>query len=317
MNWVRWLWLCCFGASALWGHAAPAQHSKLKVLTSILPIYCFTANVAGDLAEVSNLLPPGVGPHDYQLSPKDRRKLSEADLIVLNGLQLEAWVYPLLRSDSSLRSKTVTEAAADLGVNLIYGTAPLDGGTDPAATPSPVASSGGAEDRRRPNPHVWLDPRLACQAVTNILRALQKADPARAAGYASNAARYAIRLQQLDEEIGRTLEAVQGRSIITQHDAFAYFARRYALPIAGVIELVPEVQPSPKYLAALCRVARERKVKAIFTEPQFSPNLARQLGRDLGVAVASLDTLESGPLNPTAYETGMRQNVRVLQKYLE
>jgi ABC-type Zn uptake system ZnuABC Zn-binding protein ZnuA len=121
----------------------------------------------------------------------------------------------------------------------------------------------------------------------------------------------------LDQEIRAVLGAVPGRSIITQHDAFSYFARRYGLHIAGVLESVPEVEPSPRYLAALSRVARERKVRAIFTEPQFSPNLARQLGRDLGVPVASLDTLEAGPLKPGAYEAGMRQNIRVLQKYLE
>src|SRR5262249_45637990 len=159
-------------------------------LTTILPIYCFTANVAGDLAEVSNLLPPGVGPHDYQLSPKDRRKLSEADLIVRNGLQLEAWLDPLLRSDSRLRSKTVAEAAAGLEATLIYGSTPLAVESVPSAAHPPAASVGGAEPSRRPNPHVWLDPRLACQAVSNILQALQKADPAQAAGYARNAARY-------------------------------------------------------------------------------------------------------------------------------
>jgi ABC-type Zn uptake system ZnuABC Zn-binding protein ZnuA len=315
MNRVCCLWLCWFGASALWGQAAPAEHGKLKVLTSILPIYCFTANVAGDLAEVSNLLPPGVGPHDYQLSPKDRRKLSEADLIVLNGLQLEAWILPLLRSDSGLRSKTVAEASAGLEESVIYGATPLDLGSSSARPAS--ASANAAELQRRPNPHVWLDPRLACRAVTNILLALQKADPTRAAAYARNAARYTLQLQHLDEEIRRTVEAASGRAIITQHDAFAYFARRYDLHIAGVIELVPEVEPSPRYLAALSRVGREKKVRAIFTEPQFSPNLARQLGRDLGLPVASLDALESGPLKLTAYETGMRQNMRVLQKYLE
>jgi zinc transport system substrate-binding protein len=316
MNWVRWLWLSCFGVHALGGQTAPVQHPKLKVLTSILPIYCFTVNVAGDLAEVSNLLPPGVGPHDYQLSPKDRRKLTEANLIVLNGLELEAWIHPLLHSDPSLRAKPVAEASAGLK-DLIYGTTPLAVSLGRSVDCVVSSRVDGAEQQRQPNPHVWLDPQLAGQAVTNILRALQQADPTRAAGYASNAAHYAIQLQQLDEEIRRTLEAIPGRSIITQHDAFAYFARRYHLHVAGVIERVPEIEPSPKYLAALSRVARERKVKAIFTEPQFSPNLARQLGRDLGVRVAPLDTLESGPLKAAAYEIGMRQNARVLRQYLQ
>src|ERR1051325_5920363 len=75
-----------------------AGASKLKVLTSFLPVYCFTANVAGDLAEVENLLPANVEPHDYQFSRKDLQKLTRADLIVLNGLGLETWLQQAVRN---------------------------------------------------------------------------------------------------------------------------------------------------------------------------------------------------------------------------
>src|ERR1700722_9055773 len=78
-----------FGASAEVAHSGG---HKLKVLTSFLPIYCFTANVAGDLAEVENLLPPGTEPHDFQFSPHKIRKLESADMVVVNGLHLESWL---------------------------------------------------------------------------------------------------------------------------------------------------------------------------------------------------------------------------------
>src|SRR5437867_12116709 len=94
--------VCCSLAFFILALAGPipfvreAEAAKLKVLTSFLPLYCFTVNVAGDLAEVQNLLPARVEPHDYQLSRKDLQKLSHADLIVLNGLGLESWLNKAL-----------------------------------------------------------------------------------------------------------------------------------------------------------------------------------------------------------------------------
>jgi ABC-type Zn uptake system ZnuABC Zn-binding protein ZnuA len=89
------------------------------------------------------------------------------------------------------------------------------------------------------------------------------------------------------------------------------------LQLAGVIEKVPDVAPSPAHLTELARAIRQQQVKVICTEPHHSSKLAYRLGRDLGVPVASLDTLESGPLRPQAYEEGMRSNLRALQRHLK
>lgn len=275
------------------GHA---EGHKLKVVTSFLPIYCFTVNVAGDLAEVENLLPPGTEPHDFQFSPREVRKLETADMVVVNGLHLESWLDRAIRSSS--HAKVVVEAAAGLEPDLIYG-----------------ASSRSVSDT--PNPHVWLDPRLAEHEVTNILAALSKADPANEIGYTRNAGKYIARLEKLDEEFSNGLASCKGRSIITFHDAFPYFARRYGLKVAGVIERVPDVEPSPKYLSELNRVIRRDGIKVIFGDRQSSMKLPEQIGHDYNVAVAELDTLETGEFKPDAYEEGMRKNLRILEKYLK
>jgi ABC-type Zn uptake system ZnuABC Zn-binding protein ZnuA len=103
---------------------------------------------------------------------------------------------------------------------------------------------------------------------------------------------------------------------VTYHDAFAYFARRYGLAVVGVIETVPDVEPTPGHLRELRETVRRRQVKAIFTEPHHAGRLARQLGEDLNIPVGTLDTLESGPLQADAYEAGMRRNLRVLEQFL-
>lgn len=291
--------------------APGVEAGKLRVLTSFLPVYCFTANVAGDLAEVENLLPGNVEPHDYQFSRKDLEKLARADVVVINGLGLEKWLEKAIQSSNSRVPKRVVELAAGLGPELITRSGPGSG------MPQDHARVGHAAGESPPNPHIWLDPRLARHGVTNILLALQAADPAHAAGYAANATNYLARLDQLDAALDRELAPVRGSEMVTYHDAFAYFARRYGLKVAGVIEPVPDLAPSLRYLAALYRAVRTNSaVKVIFTEPPAPSRLARQVAGDLRLPLAELDTLETGSLFPATYERAMRHNADILTRYL-
>ncbi|MDQ6632087.1 MAG: metal ABC transporter substrate-binding protein, partial [Verrucomicrobiota bacterium] len=269
---------------------APVRtNHPLKIVTSFLPVYCLTANVAGELAVVENLLPPGVGPHDYQFSPRDLRKLHEADLIFLNGLGVEDWLGPALPSGQ----KMVVKISEGLGNQLIY-------------TRSETS-------RGLPNPHIWLDPHLAAHAVTNILIALQKADPTNAPQFATNAGQFIARLKKLDVEIAEALSSVKRQPFITYHDAFPYFVQHYGLNLIGVVEPIPDQEPSTKYLSILLREAREKKVKVLFAEPQFSSRLMTQIAADLKIPVAELDPLETGSFALDAYENGMRKNLHTLE----
>ena len=268
--------------------SSAAEGRKLKIVTSLFPIHCFTVNVAGDKAEVDNLLPAGTGPHDTQLSAKDVGKLNQADLVLLNGLGLEAWLQDVRQANRNRPSSRTVEAAAGLKDELI--------GT---------------------NPHIWLDPQLAAHAVKRISAALQEADPLHANFYAANAEDYLRRLEQLDLEIRQVLEPARRIGFVTQHDAFAYFVRRYELNRIGVVETVPDIEPSARELAGLYRAIREKQAKAIFAEPQFSSKLIKQIARDLHLAVAELDPLETGRLTRSAYEDGMRKIARTLQSNLK
>lgn len=279
--------------------AEASKPQKLRVLTSILPLYSFAANIAGDSAEVENLLPANVSPHDFQFSRRDLQKVQRADLVIANGLQLEEWLQRLLRSSG--KEKQVVEASAGLEAQLIFGTTPLKGGAQ--TRPRTEAA---------PNPHVWLDPVLARQMVTNILDAFVKADPAHQAQYKSNAAKYLQALAKLDQDFEAGLAPMRGRAIVTLHDAFPYLTRRYGLELAGVLEQVPDVDPSARYLKAFQEVVRAEKIRVLFVEPHYSSRMVRQLGKDMNLRVAELDTLETGPLKADTYEKSMRQNLRTL-----
>jgi zinc transport system substrate-binding protein len=274
---------------------APA---RTKVITAISPLFCLTKNVAGSAADVENLLPASASPHDYQLSPRDLRKVDGARLIVFNGLEIEKGLNNILAPGPN-RPATV-DASQSLGERLI----PARHKEVSAFNPS------GA------NPHFWLDPTLAAHAVTNIMRALTQADPGNAAAYESNGLAYIERLQRLNKEISAGLAPFKGAPIVTYHDAFPYFARRYGLEIVGVIQEVPEVDPSPKHLTNLQRAIREKKVRAIFTEKDAASAHADRIARDLKVKLGVLDPLESLDLTPTAYEDGLRANLKILKEIL-
>lgn len=289
--------------------AASAADQGPQIVTSFFPLYSWTVNVAGERASVVNLLPARVEPHDYAFTFGDARKLERADLVVVNGLGLEAWLPKLMRSSSAPTQK-VAFATAGLVEPLIFGEHHHhhDHGSKHDET-----EHGGEQ----PNEHTWLDPTLAAHGVSNILAALQRLHPVQAAAYARNAQAYVARLHQLDADIRRTLGGITNRAIVTYHDAFPYFAKRYGLEIAGVVEQVPEVNPTPKHLSRLGRTMRERGLRVIFIEPGSTTRLARRLAQDLRVELVELDTLESGPLTAAAYEERMRHNAAVLKKYLK
>lgn len=291
--------------------SAAAEGRKLQVVTSLPPIYCFTINVAGENAEVDNLLPAGTGPHETQLSAKDVRKLNQADLVILNGLGLEAWLRDVRQANGNRPSGRTVEVAAGLNDELISAADLSKNGHFLNRPDIPTNDVG--PKQLAANPHIWLDPRLAAHAVKRIAAALQEADPVHANFYATNAGNYLLRLEQLDRELRQTLEPIRSIAFVTQHDAFAYLVRRYELRRVGVVEKVPDIEPSARELVSLYRAIRENHAKAIFAEPQFSSRLIKQIARDLNLAVAELDPLETGRLTRSAYEDGLRKIARTLQ----
>ena len=305
--------------------SAADQPKRLKVVASFLPAYCFAANISGGLADVENLLPSGVNPHEFQLSSRDLKRLEQADLLIVNGLKLEEWLMKVISRLPARKRPRVVECSAGMEDMLIYsrsgashsghGHAHGHGPGHEEGKQSKQPRKAGKEDRDA-NPHVWLDPRLAMRAVSNITEAIVTLDGGRSVQYRAHRDAYIVKLTKLDEDLLAGLKAVRSRSFVTLHDAFPYFVRRYDLKLTGVLEEVPEVSPSPRVLSDLIKRMRDEKSVAIFTEPGNTPGVARQLGRDMKLPVIELDTLETGPVAPDSYEIGMRRNLDVMARHL-
>ena len=290
--------------------------AEVRVLTTLPVIYSWAANVAGDAATVESLLPANVGPHDFQFRPSDLRKLAAADVVLMNGLGVDTWLTRAVTRGASKPSRRVITVTDGLQQQLIHHLTPLamDSKTSGSKKSHPDHSHDHGKDDA--NPHVWLDPVFAQHCVSNIVQALCQADPTHAEGYNRRGSTYLQELDQLDTQIRSSLKGLTNRKIVTFHDAFPYFCRRYDLELVGVVEEVPSVDPSPKYLAQLSQAIRKQQVRMIFSEPQFHPRLIQRLASDLSIGVAELDVLETGSASRTFYIDGLRRNLRTLESAL-
>lgn len=297
--------LLALGLAGCSASAPPADQGsralKLKVVTTFVPITLFTKAVAGDCAEVSALVPPQVGPHDFQSRPADLANLRQARVLVKNGLGMEAFLDPVIAAAASpgLRVIDSSQGVATLAAD------------EPAAHPNHDGHSHGPV-----NPHIWLDPQRAAQQVRTIRDGLIAVDPACAASYRRNAARTLENLGQLDREIAAQLRPFRGKTFVAFHDFAPYFAQRYGLKAAFLVEL-PEANPSPADLQRVAAIVRRSQLRALLSEPQVGARSFNALARDLGIRVGEFDGLETASpaaaANPNTYVEVMRANAQRLR----
>jgi len=270
-------------------------NAPIKVAATISTLAALVQMVGGDKVDVFSIVPVGVSPETYDPAPQDLVKIASAQLIVENGAGLELWLQKLLRSAASSKARVLVLS---------------DG--------MPVA---GATGNGEPgNPHLWLDPTYAQAYVHKIASALRDIDPGNAAAYSANESAQIAKLAALDAWIRAQIATIppDQRAMITFHDAWFYFDRRYGIKDIGAIEPSPGQQPSAAYFAALVKQARDNHVRAIFAEPQFSPKLAAQLAASAGITTVSDlydDTLGTTPELQT-YEGMMRYDVNTIVKAL-
>jgi ABC-type Zn uptake system ZnuABC Zn-binding protein ZnuA len=275
------------GTTKIGSSAAPGQITVVATTTQMQDL---VRNVGGNHVHVVGVLEPNVDPHDFSPTPQDAVALAGADLVVESGVGVDAWAQELV---------------SDAGVDA----------------PTFVASSGlplraGDSDEPDGDPHWWHDPTLFERAASSLGARLAEVDPRHAADYRANAERFVGELRRMDAQNRRLIECVPAgeRKLVTNHDAFGYFAAHYGLTVVGSVipSLSTAAQPSAQQLAELIQRTRREHVRAIFTESSINPQLEQQIGREAGVRVyANLygDTL--GPSgSPGATYIGMeRSNV--------
>ncbi len=283
---------------SLFGSLACTQETndgEIKVVATILPLADFVKNVGGDKVQVIPLLPAGASPHAYDLKVGEVKNVAEAKLFVMNGLGLDSWIADEVKAAAS-PDLVVVDTSIFVAIEGLL----LTGDEQ---------DHGHEESHNGVNPHIWLDPVLAQKQVEAIAQGLIMVDPANSGAYIANAAAYIDKLQSLDKEIRASTDNFSQREFIAFHPAWTYFASRYGLIEAAVIEESPG-QDSPAHTKKVIDVARELNIKAIFAEPQFNPERAEGIAAEIGGEVLFLDPIGDADLEGRDSYIGlMRYNV--------
>ncbi len=286
---------------------AKGLEKPLRVVCTILPVYCLTLNVVGQTpgVQVELLLPAHQGcPHNYDMTPGDLIKMTRADIIVANGLGMEEF---LGQFQKQARVKVPMILAAEkvepiMNRPISGRSGPVKAGTDPLHDHFDLV-----------NGHAWVSPKAAAIMVRTIAQGLSLKDPAHAREYEQNAREYSKKLEVIFEEMKAVISRAKNKKCLAFHDILAYLARDTGLEIVGVIQTQLGVEPSPKDLARLVERTKTRHATAIFSEPQYSDKIARTLSNETGVPVFELDPVATGKAAADTYEKAMKRNLEILK----
>lgn len=279
------------------GSTAKSDDNALRVLASTTFLADITQNIAGPRAQVDSVLPVGADPHAYQAAPADVAKIAESDLLILNGLEYEHFIEPLLENAGGER--LIIEATAGV---------------------SPREDAG---NEHGIDPHMWLDPILVIDYVENIRDGLIQVDAQGAQTYTANADAYITQLKELDAWIIEQVNSIptERRLLVTNHEAVGYFAERYGFEVVGAIipSLSTDAGTSARELAALIEQIKTADAPAIFLGEVENPDLAHQIAEETNVKVVDNLHLESLTVGSPAatYLDMMKHNVNQIVEALK
>ena len=241
-----------------------ATEKKLKIVTTVAPITSIVENVAGDHAEVAGVIPEGINSHTFEPIPSDSKLLSAADLIVFNGLDLETPTLKLAQANLkqgatiyTLGDKTIKEGEYVFDFSF-------------------------PKERGHPNPHLWLNPEYAMRYATLVRDELVRLDSKNKDAYEQNAAQLLKKIEALDQAIKDAVQTIppNNRRLLTYHDSWPYFARRYGFRVIGAVQPSDFADPSPKEVMRLIDQIRKEKVTAVFGSEVFPSPVLEQIAKE-------------------------------------
>jgi len=276
--------------------------SGIKVVAAMYPLEFVATSIGGDLVSIENFTPPGVEPHDLELTPSQVVTLDDADLLLfISGFQ------PALEEAAQQSAP-----ANSLDLLSVNGLNLLNASKDDHNHGAEEVPSG--EELVR-DPHVWLDPKRLIVVAKAVASKLSQVDPENSAVYATNLTAFVAELEALDQKFLTGLASCERDLIVTSHAAFGYLADAYGLSQEAIAGLSPESEPTPKRLNEIGKEAMADGTTTIFFETLASPKIAQTLADDLNIEAAVLDPLE-GISEGQTYFSIMESNLEALRKAL-
>lgn len=239
---------------------------KINVVTSVSPITSLAESIGGNRIEIEGIVPEGTNSHTFEPPVSDAKTIARADLIIVNGLDLEDPIIELAnanKKDSArlimLGNQTITQSQYKFDFSF-------------------------PESEGRPNPHLWPNPPMALRYAEHIRDALVAAAPANKDYFEANFAQLKTRLESLDAAIRQTVNTIPAanRKLLTYHDSWAYFAETYGFTVIGAVQPSDFSEPSAKEVADLIVQIRDEKVPAVFGSEVFPSPVLEQIARESG-----------------------------------
>lgn len=273
-----------------------ANNEEPKKVVSTASIFADMAeNIAGGHLDIQTIVPIGGDPHTYEPRPSDARLVAEADLILKNGLTFEGWLNELIEnSGTEAEVVLITE-----NVNAIKS----------------------EKYKNSADPHAWMDASFGLIYIENIKNALVDLDPDNKEVYEFNYEAYRGQLEELDNYITKEIEKIpqEQRILITSHDAFQYYGRRYGIQLESVLGISTETEAQTSDVIRLNKVIRENNIPAVFIESTVNPKLLAQLASDNNVAIGGelfADSIGDKDSPAPSYYDMLKHNTDVIVKAL-
>ncbi len=276
---------------ALFLSTSLTSQDRLKVVASASMIADMTHEIVGDLHDIEMIVPIGGDPHLHEPTPSNARLVAGADLILINGLTFEGWINELIEnSGTNAKVVTVTEHITPL-TSVTY------------------ANSA--------DPHAWMDASLVKSYVKSIADAMISLDPSNKTTYEQRLESYTAELDDLDRDIKAAISTIpeQKRILITSHDAFQYYGRRYGVQLEAIMGISTEAEAQTSDIRRVNQVIKEHRIPSIFVESTINPKLIQQIATDSKVSIGGelfADSLGDKESPASTYIDMMRYNTTTI-----
>ena len=263
-------------------------YANVNTVVSILPQKTFVKAIGGDKVDVSLMVLPGNSPHTYEPKPSQMRDISKADIYFTIDVEFEHnWLPKFLNQNQNMKVIDSTDGIVKMEMKEHH-----HHEDDKHEHHEHKSDAHDDHDEEEQDPHVWTSPSNVKVMAKNILIALISKDAKNTNYYINNYNHFIKQINSTDKKIKKILSGIEhGSKFMVFHPAWGYFARDYELT-QFAIEAGGK-NPKPKQIAYLIEEAKEEKVKAIFTAPEFSTKTANQIAKEVGVPVIKIS-----PLNP-------------------
>jgi len=303
---VRSLLVTVVGAAAvLLGGATAEGAERLRVVTTTTDLKALTEAVGGDRVEVDALARGTQNPHDVEVRPSLMVKVRRADVLVVNGLELDQWAEVVVQGANNPKLGPGAPGRIDASAGLLV----LD-------VPKGRVDRSMGDVHPMGNPHYTLDPGLAPAITANLLEGLARAAPAHRAAFERQREAFLGRLEEAMARWTTTLAPFNGAKVVQYHPDFVYLLTRFGLVNAGTIEDRPGIPPTPAHLARLIQAMKDQQVRLVVVEPWSDVKLAERIARDAGARVRVLAPTVGALKEADGYLAMLEHNVRALAEGL-